>query len=333
LLIGIALDVSGSMETNIATSIGSKQTRFEAFSQAFTQTLDRAQGIVMSADVDPPVSVFAYAFGLRHGSVADLLTLLKASRDVLDEDETQRLTERHAAQVKSRYAGYADLEGLARSYGFGGLVDSVKADAEAKGREEVARLVMEDLQPKLQQRMKAIGDTTLGVRELAALWKRTATSETAHELIFGDTPMCEALTSMAERLERESKRSDARQRLMLLISDGEPTDGDPEPIAERLRSQGVVVISCFISSSDVQSPRQLVSQPGLGWPDGARRLFRMASAVDLQSPVTAHLLRNGWSIASGSRYFFQANHSQVIAEFVETAFSPIEGRALLPKGR
>jgi hypothetical protein len=333
LLVGIALDVSGSMETNIPSAAGPEQSRFQAFSQAFAESLNRAQRIVRSADGDPRVSIFAYAFGLRAGSVADLFTLLKASRDVVDEKEVRRLGERHAADLRSRYSGYSDLEGLARSYGFGGLVDSVKADAETRGREEVARLVVNDLLPKIQKRMDTIGDTTLGLRELADLWKPTATSEAAEAVIFGDTPMCAALKSVSERFQREAKRSGASQRLLLLISDGNPTDGDPEPIAERIRAQGVVVISCFISAADVQSPRQLVVRPDLRWPSDATRLFRMASTVDLQSPVTAHLLRNGWTIENGSRYFFQANHSELLAEFVETAFSPMEGRGLLPKGQ
>src|SRR4051794_2429311 len=86
LLVGIALDVSESMRSSIANATGVAESRFEVFSQALAVSFNRAQRVIRFAGDSAPVSVFAYAFGLRHGSVVDLLTLFKASRDIGQEE-------------------------------------------------------------------------------------------------------------------------------------------------------------------------------------------------------------------------------------------------------
>jgi hypothetical protein len=98
------------------------------------------------------------------------------------------------------------------------------------------------------------------------------------------TPMCEALRC-AHRLlgEWASQHQDSYPPIVINITDGEATDGDPTPEAEKIASLatndgGVLVFNCHISSkagSPIVFPE---SEEGL--PDQyARMLFRMASPL------------------------------------------------------
>lgn len=93
-------------------------------------------------------------------------------------------------------------------------------------------------------------------------------------------------------------------------------------------------VSCYLTSSDLASPRHLTSEPGDNWPAGAVRLFNMASKLDLDSELSRYLLRQGWYVEPDAACFVQVNHSEVLDEFVGLATSPaLAGRELLPKGR
>jgi hypothetical protein len=185
--------------------------------------------------------------------------------------------------------------------------------------------------------MEQIGDTTLKVNQLAEFWRASADRlSDAEQLIFGDTPMCEALGEIEKRFQRELlKLTGSREvvPLLLLVSDGDPTDGDPEPIAARIRELGVSFVSCYLTDIDLASPRRLTASPQPNSPDGAKRLFRMASILDNSSPLTHYLIRSGWTVEQDARCFVQANHSEILREFVGLTMSPSEtGGVILPKG-
>src|SRR5579862_7350129 len=78
LLLGIALDVSGSMEQSMRTSLGREQSRLKGFTDAFEQSIARTKEFLRSAgDSGSSVQLFAYAFGMRSGDVCDLFSLIK----------------------------------------------------------------------------------------------------------------------------------------------------------------------------------------------------------------------------------------------------------------
>lgn len=340
LLIGIGLDVSGSMESSIRNRSGQEQSRIEAFQVALKQSLERSKAVLESSRGPAlPVYIFAYAFGLRAGSVGDLFSLIRAAENLIPPAEIERLKARYTADIKARYSGsnLGGLESLARSYGFGGFVDSAKAQARASAEAEVKNRILAEVQRRLSERLNQIGDTTLQLQDLASLWKNSSASiSEAEALIFGNTPMREALEKMYARFRTElDKYAHGKEitSILLLVSDGDPTDGDPEPPAENIRSLGVTIVSCYITDSDVSSPRVLKASPDDKWPEGAKRLFRMSSVIELNSPLSHYLLRQGWTIEDGAKCFIQVNHSEVLEEFVDFALSPVEeGYTLLPKG-
>lgn len=340
LLLGIALDVSGSMEQSIKGSVGRAQSRLKGFTEALEQSVIKTRRFLKSvAGTASSASFFAYAFGMRAGGVCDLFSLMKVASTIISRDEIEQLKSKYAREIEQRYSGSSslgDLEGLAQSYGFGGLVESVKRGARADAELEVRNRIMSEVQRRLTDKLRSAGDTTLDIDELADSWQGDSSSwNDAAQLIFGDTPMKEALNKILARfkVEMQERVSLNPMPVLVLVSDGEPTDGDPIPLAQSLRDLGVTIISCYITDRDLVNTRTLFGQSEPAWPTGAQIMFKIASEIPDDSPLTRYLLRNGWSIRENPKAFVQANHSQVFQELMGMAMSPVEaGQELLPKG-
>ena len=137
--------------------------------------------------------------------------------------------------------------------------------------------------------------------------------------IFGYTPMCKALEDAFAVFKGKS----GCKQVLFIVSDGSSSDGDPLPTAERLRSMGVIMATCYLTSSPIPNPKKLyditdstISQ----CTDGRNVLFQMSSVLEnTQQPIT-NLVDAQWELSpSGeSCFFFQANSLDVVNEFCET---------------
>jgi hypothetical protein len=161
-------------------------------------------------------------------------------------------------------------------------------------------------------------DVTLTVTELARLWEMSnGIFEQAERYMFGSTPMCECLHLISQRFESEKNRMqlDAR-RFLLLVSDGEPSDGDPLPLLEQLHQSGVIIASCFVTNTNVTEPRRLYSTSRTDWPAAAKLMFNAASVLTDEDLYREYLERAGWVIEDGARLFVQVNHTETIEDFL-----------------
>lgn len=335
LLLAIGLDVSGSMESRLNNRENLERTRLEGFRAALERVAHDSRDFLRSVKrTGSSDSVFAYVFGLRTGDTCDLFSLVKVAGQIISDSEVESLKRQYGEEIRRRYAGGSGLEGLARSYGLGGFVESAKAALRADAEREVKARILAEVQRRLRQNLEDVGDVTLRLDELADLWEESSTSfEHASDLIFGNTPMCAALRKIYERFARELGDQEAVEPVLVVVSDGDPTDGDPMELAQMLRDLGVTIVCCYITSGDVLEPRTLYSDQGLSWPDGAKLMFQMASTLADGTPFRNHLLRNGWRVPSKARCFVQVNHSDLLEELLGWAISPIEeGYGLLPKG-
>ncbi|MFL6211006.1 MAG: CHAT domain-containing protein [Pyrinomonadaceae bacterium] len=341
LLVGIGLDVSGSMKASINNRFGIKQTRLEGFGEALSQGIAKSKGFLESVQkTDAPVDLFAYAFGLRTGDVCDLFSLIRVAGEIISKEEIEELKERYTLEIKRRYSDRSDLgelASLARRFGYGSLVDSATSAARANAETEIRNRILAEVQRRLSAQLQTVGDTTLGINELAELWKGSSSSfADAEGLIFGDTPMCAALRKIENRFRKELKKRADQSLLpiLLFVSDGEPTDGEPEELAKQMRDLGVTIICCYITNQDVGEPRTLFPAAGKNWPSGARKMFEMSSLLPEDSPFKFYLLRQGWTIAPAAKTFIQVNRSEILEELVGLALCPIEtGYQLLPEGQ
>ena len=150
-LLGVAIDVSGSMQTNIRNSQMMDLSRLGGVEKGLSALLNDSRTVARKygSNTDLPLRVFAYAFGLNvNPAYADLLTILRFAKDIEKNtefkaymDNSIALRRREAEQKgeqmrRNAERQYGGLANLARSYGFGSLVDSVTRTAEEDARKE-----------------------------------------------------------------------------------------------------------------------------------------------------------------------------------------------------
>jgi hypothetical protein len=135
-------------------------------------------------------------------------------------------------------------------------------------------------------------------------------SEGLDKLIFGGTPLVRALERMRDRFEIYQRRQETMR--LIVISDGQASDGDPVPAAEQMRSRGVQIVSCLIAAHDVVAPRVFpTSSVGS---DGVAVMARIASSEREAPELAGAFARLGWTCRDGAKLVIQANHTKLLDE-------------------
>jgi len=340
-LVGIALDTSGSMQDSIRNESGGALTRLESARQAIEKIGRSVQSSLQrrasGAELDA-FHLFAYAFGLRIGGVGDLFSLVRASRQIDLQSEIANRRRKYEAEARQSASGYGGLADLARGFGLGDVVNRVTDAARSQAEQSIRERIVGEIAGLLRRKAEEIGDSTLTADEVVQIWEdggRT-TLDDVEPLIYGSTPMTAAAAAIAARFERtKGSLGGNPESMLLVVSDGEPTDGDPRPEFEAIRGSGIVVVSCFVTDDNLADPRVLVGMPQSSWSSGARLMFDIASPIDETGPFARYLLGQGWAIERGARLFVQVNHSTVLEEFVRMIGTQLSdaGVELLPEGR
>ncbi len=339
-LIGLAIDLSGSMETSIHNKNGEDISRLEEVQRSLKDLMNNACESLrdnQTKNIQTYIDVFAYGFGLRTMPVCDLLSLMKASREVITKELTREVTEQYKREVEKTYGEFKGLASALQRLGFKGVIDAVSEFGKRQGETVVRRRVINKVKAQLEERLQKIGDITLSLEEVAEMWEEQGEILAhAKELIFGNTPIKEVLSAITGRFEREVQIRDKDTHLiLLLVSDGKFTDIDPHPLLEKLRAMGVTIISCFLSDQDYTRQRVLVNAPEPHWSQDATLMFEIASTRNNDWEIFDSLLHDGWMIHPQAKLFVQLNHSEVLKEFVQIVLGPLEAsdtERMLPRG-
>ena len=146
---------------------------------------------------------------------------------------------------------------------------------------------------------------------------------TLEPYIYGEAAMCGALKLALNVF----KRCRQKRKLLLIISGGQPEDGNPldSGLIAQLKQEQVLIISCFISSNHIKNPREVFSEPQEQWSWPAKLMFQISSNVSNQKLPRSLLAARGWRLSQSgtSNLFLQANHPDVINEFT-TLFMSLE---------
>ncbi|HYR07217.1 MAG TPA: TIR domain-containing protein [Longimicrobium sp.] len=337
-LVGLAIDVSGSMAESMPRSLGPSSSRIEAVRASLERIAQEAGDAARrhSQDDDSAAALFAYGFGLQIGTVCDLLTLMKVAKGVITPDEIEAVKQEVEAEARQKYAGYGDVASTLGRFLGQGAVRAAQDAARRMGESAVRSRLLALARPRIEERLARGGDTTVRIGELAALWSASGeTLENAESLIFGNTPMREAFAAISARFERERAHVAAdAPRVLFVLSDGEPTDGDPRPLASELLRSGVMIVSCFVTDQNVTSARTLFTAAEPLWSAGAKLMFDIASEAEPGNPFVGLLVGQGWTVPERARLFVQVNHSEVLEEFIRglLGYAGDAGPALPPRG-
>ena len=146
---------------------------------------------------------------------------------------------------------------------------------------------------------------------------------TLEPYIYGRAAMCGAL-KLALNVFKTCRQ---RRKILLIISGGQPEDGNPldSGLIAQLKQEQILIISCFMSSSDIENPRELFSEPQEQWSWPAKLMFQISSNVSNQKLPRSLLAARGWRLPQSgkSNLFLQANHPDIINEFT-TLFASLE---------
>jgi soluble P-type ATPase len=338
-LIGIAVDVSGSMAESIKNDSNRQISRLQSFNESLNRLAKQAKETIQenrSRQIDTTVEVFAYAFGLRSGGVCDLLSLMKVGKDIISEREIEEMKQRHISEMKSKYESYSGLGSLAKQFGFGDIARTAENMVRQSAEGEIKRKIMLEIKYRIEKSLAAVGDTTLSINEVATLSENNSdTLSNSEEFIFGDTPMYEAFSQIHKRFERELlKRSKNTIPILFVVSDGAPSDGNPLPLATEIKKLGVTIITCFVTNRDISFPKILIGKDDDKWDSATKLMFDMASIIDETTSFSDFLLKKGWTIQKEAKLFIQVNHSSVLEEFINVVLSPFDSRGTetLPMG-
>ena len=156
----------------------------------------------------------------------------------------------------------------------------------------------------IEDRMRKFDDGAGGLIEMPVkfpIWYREPDPMT-----MGGTPMSHALEYARGIAEAWcGSRPDSFPPVVIHLTDGEPTDGDPEPYAEALKALetvdgNVLLFNCHLSSSQAAPVVFPVSESMLS-DDYAKLLYRMSSELPESPEIKAQLESKGVNFPKGAR--------------------------------
>ena len=143
--------------------------------------------------------------------------------------------------------------------------------------------------------------------------------EAVEPYIYGTTPLMQAMRHSVD-LFSYSEYSN-HNKLLFILSDGEPTDGWDPPV-QKLSDLGVTIVSCFITREGLSDPRHLYSLLDESWEEPAKFMFKMSSIITTQKIPRTLFVKKGWKIdieSNETRLFFHVNHPDVIKDVCDMA--------------
>lgn len=146
--------------------------------------------------------------------------------------------------------------------------------------------------------------------------------------IYGRTPLYESIEKATKLFEDTASKFSIHKKLLFILSDGEPTDGQNtdragiDDAVAKLTAANVTVVSCFITESTQITPRRLYSKMEPDWKPGAKFLFSLSSSLQTQSLPRTIFVKRGWiiDITNNETYLFlQVSHPDNMREACEVA--------------
>jgi len=398
MLVGFAVDVSGSMKQSIRNESRKDVNRFGSFKNALRklsretrEKINDCRKLGFKASID----VFAYTFGLRffpncdfpslihfrqesakksnyryidpyreltniarRNGIEDIRGFEKWIQDVLNREEASRLVSvlnqypgiaKHIVRLlprniwevyKKEIGRYIPLYNFVTFYNYREYKEKLtkakglaKELANTSSDSDIIEIIIREIGKEqfgqsIKEELEKYGEMLMPLEEVADLLE-TEEKELGkiEPFIYGNTPMKETLELIKKRFEKELARMpDDTIPVFFIISDGAPTDGDPLPIAEFIKNQGIHIISCLITDEDLICPRGLFNEIQPNWSEEAVLMYNMASSLEINSLFSSSLKEIGWTVPFGSKMFVQVNHSEVLDEFIQIILDPIRNR-------
>ncbi|CVK96005.1 uncharacterized protein FMAN_13925 [Fusarium mangiferae] len=113
------------------------------------------------------------------------------------------------------------------------------------------------------------------------------------QYMYGLTPMCYALQKARDAFR---SKPEAKRRVLVLMSDGISTDGDPSTAAHDLRMEEVSIATVKLTDDRSGPQRALYYEANPLWDEGTRNLFHMSKRIHALTHPVPVLAAAGWTI-------------------------------------
>lgn len=117
----------------------------------------------------------------------------------------------------------------------------------------------------------------------------------SEDFMFGATPIAQAINLASLRFLDKSYRR--RDKVLIIVSDGEFKSNAPTVSAQLLKRSGVTVVCCCVTDRNIMT--KLLRKQPRKWPQGAQRLFEMASTVDSRDRWVQAVKAKGYEVPEG----------------------------------
>lgn len=205
---------------------------------------------------------------------------------------------RHPNSIDDFVAAIPDSDGAL--FGFDGLSNFMDRQTEDSDAMKMARRIcrewLNDFAPFTPRRIDSV------VRLLEKMdaqmgngGRRGTLLDNLRSYMYGNTPRRESITKASAVF---GSRSASQQQILVLISDGQSTDGNPMPVAEQLKSQGVDIATIFLTNESRHAQKRLYDKSAQSWDYGRRALFEMATRVSGAAHPIPVLASMGWAVPS-----------------------------------
>ena len=116
--------------------------------------------------------------------------------------------------------------------------------------------------------------------------------------IYGRTPFFRAIGEAMTRF--QDSRFLSHKKLLFILSDGDPTDGNIcsgiDRVISKFTEAGVTIVSCFITESTHIDPKRLFSKEEPDWDRFAKFMFSLSSKLSTHSLPRTMFVKRDWTI-------------------------------------
>lgn len=202
-----------------------------------------------------------------------------------------------ASVVIGAAQGTADV---AKIFGFGGLSNFMDRQTEDSDAMKMARRICREwLNDFARFTPRRIDSVVRLLEKMDAQMdnggRRGTLLDDLRSYMYGNTPMRESIIKASAVF---GSRSASQQQVLVLISDGQSTDGNPMPVAEQLKSRGVDIATVFLTNQSHHAQKRLYDKSAQNWDYGQRALFEMATRVSGAAHPIPVLASLGWAVPS-----------------------------------
>ncbi len=150
------------------------------------------------------------------------------------------------------------------------------------------------------------------------------TLEYIEPYIYGGTPMVKAMRDALGVFQNFNRIHPDKQMTLLLLTDGQSSDGDPKEIAEQIKQLGVTIVTCFLTDQHLDDPYRCYDDSETSSPLSPV-LLKMSSTKHNNDSPMYYLADAGWKLplSGESRLYIEANTLEIVNEVCEKVVSEL----------